>query len=136
MSYVTAESLQKAVFAALVADVELQSLTQGKIFDALPSGDLPDVSVQLGAEITKGFVDGSGAISRHDFVLSIVSKRDAFSQIKEIAARVSEVLHGTNLTLERGRLVGLNFVKANARKRRGARGRQLDLTFRALIDAI
>lgn len=135
MSYVAAVSLQKAVYSALAADVELQGLTGGHVFDAPPSGNVPDLYVQLGAESVKARVDASGAVSRHDLTISIVRNADAFLQAKEAAARVSAVLHGLTLELERGDLTSLDFLKARAQRVRGAGGRRVDLIFRAVVDA-
>ena len=66
--------------------------------------------------------------------MSAVTTRSGFAAAKAAAARVSEVLDGARLTLDRGRLVSLTFRDARATRDRGARTRRVDLTFRARID--
>lgn len=134
MSYLAAEALQKAVFSALVADVALHDLVGGHVFDTGPAGAAPALYVQLGPEAVRARSDASGDVARHDVVVSVVSNADAFAGAKAAAARVSEVLYNADLTLERGRLVQIAFRRATAKRVRGAAGRQIELTFRALID--
>ena len=56
-----------------------------------------------------------------------------FLSAKEAAAAVSDALHDADLTLGRGRLVGLWFHKAKA-SLAGEGRRRIDLTFRARVE--
>ena len=133
MSYAVASALQAAVYARLQNDAVLASLVGSDIFDALPSGGLPPIYVALGPESAKDASDASGAGAWHRFVVSVVTAQAGFQNAKEAAAAISDALHGAELTLARGRLVGLWFEKAKAaHESRGQR--RIDLTFRARVD--
>jgi hypothetical protein len=47
---------------------------------------------------------------------------------------VSDALIGADMTLERGRLTGLHFYRARARREGTGDVRRIDLTFRARVD--
>lgn len=133
MSYAIASALQAAVFARLQGDAALSAIVDTEIYDALPTGALPPIYVALGPEAAKdaGSVDGAGAW--HRFVVSVVTSKSGFQTAKEAAAAISDALHGADLSLSRGSLVGLWFEKAKAaRERRGLR--RVDLTFRARVE--
>lgn len=51
-----------------------------------------------------------------------------------MAVAISDALIDAQLVLGRGRLVGLRFVKAQARRRDEGRVRRIDLTFRARVE--
>ena len=136
MSYATSAALQKAVYAALGADVALQDELSGAVYDAMPQGTVPDVFVSLGPEAVKMRSDASGSGTQHDFTVSVVASAEGFSRAKIVAGRVSDVLNDADLVLERGRLVFMRFLKAVAKRNRGASGRRIDMIFRARIDDI
>lgn len=136
MSFAISGALQKAVYAALMQDAELQSVVAGAIFDGVPQGQKPEIYVSLGPETVKSRSDASAGGAVHDFVISVVSEGGGFAGLKQVAGFVSESLSGADLALERGVLVYLRFLKAAAKRIRGSGGRQIDLTFRARVDDI
>ena len=136
MSYAVSSALQKAVFSALGAHVDLQNAVNGAIFDAIPKGVATELFVSLGPETVKGRSDASAMGSQHDLTVSVHSREDGFAEAKNVAGLVSDALSGTDLALERGNLVFLRFLKAVAKKNRGAPGRRIDMIFRARVDDI
>ncbi len=133
MSYGMSGALQAAVFEALSADVALGALVGSAIYDAVPTGSLPDLYVQLGSETVSDASDGSGAGAEHRFAVSVITAQPGFAAAKAVAGAVSDVLHDADLELSRGRLVLLRFERANVRRIDGASGRQIDLRFRARV---
>lgn len=134
MSYVMGDALQAAVFAALQGDATLGALVGGAIYDAAPSGSQAGLYVALGPEDVRDRSDGTGAGATHDFTVSVVTDAAGFQAAKAAAAAVSDVLVDADLSLSRGRLVSLNFLRARARLvSRGAQ-RQIELRFRARLE--
>lgn len=133
MTYAMGGSLQMAVYSRLVADPALDAMIGGAVFDAVPQA-APDLFVALGPEDVLGRADATGAGARHDMRVSVVTRREGYSAAKAAAARVSDALLGTKLTLTRGRVVWLSFLKARARRDEGEGTRRIDLWFRARLD--
>lgn len=134
MSYGAASALQEAVFARLVADATLAGLVGGAIYDAPPTGELPVTYVSLGAEDVRDRSDMTGRGARHDFTISVISDAAGFAQAKAAASAVSDALVDAPLTLARGYLVSLNFLRATARRVDTGRTRRIDLRFRARVE--
>jgi hypothetical protein len=67
-------------------------------------------------------------------VVSVVSSAAGFQAAKAVAVAVSDSLVDAELVLARGRLVGLRFVRAVARRLDEGRARRIDLTFRARVE--
>ncbi len=134
MSYGMAAALQEAVYQALLADAALGALVGTNIFDAAPPGAIPSIYVSLGPEdVNDGSVQtGRGAV--HEFTVSVVSQTAGFRSAKEAAAAVSDALLGASLTLARGRVIYLNFLRAKAARVEGADLRRIDLRFRAYLE--
>lgn len=133
MSYAIASALQASVFARLQGDTALSAIVGAEIYDALPNGSLPPIYVALGPETAKDAGDIGAVGAWHRFVVSVVTSKSGFQTAKEAAAAISDALHGADLGLTRGHLVGLWFEKAKAgRERRGLR--RIDLTFRARVE--
>lgn len=133
MSYGMGAALQAAVFGALSGDATVMSLSGGAVHDALPPGPLAPLFVVLGPERVRDASDKTHGAAVHDFTVSVVSQGAGFAPAKVLAAAISDVLSGADLTLARGRLVRLDFVRARAD--RGGSGREITLWFRALVDA-
>lgn len=129
MSYGVAAALQAAVYQRLV--VELSGVP---VHDALPSGVGTGTFVLLGPEDVLDASDKTGGGAEHRFVISVISDAAGFQEAKEIAGAISDVLVGADLVLTRGRLVGLSFVKAVARRLDQGANRRIDLTFRARVE--
>ena len=135
MSYGVSAALQAAVFQRLSADADVSAQSGGAIFDAVPTGQVPATYVTLGPEEVREASDRSGAGALHRFTLSVVSEAAGFGAAKSLAGAVCDALDGAGLSLDRGRLVGLWFERASAR-RAGTGGaiRQIDLRFRARVE--
>ena len=135
MSYGAAAALQSAVYDLLQADTAVDSLVGDAIYDALPAGTLPQTYVLLGPEDVRDASDKSGRGARHQFTISIVSEVAGFAAAKQVAAAIGDALASASLTLTRGRVVGIWFERATAR-RTGSTGqiRQIDLRFRARVE--
>ena len=136
MSYGMAAALQEAVYQLLLADPALTALVGTDIFDAAPPGAIPPIYVSLGPEEVQEGSDQSGRGAVHEFTVSVVSQAAGFKSAKEAAAAVSDALLNATLTLTRGRVVYLNFLRAKAARVEGADRRRIDLRFRAYLEDI
>ncbi len=134
MSYGMAAALQGAVYQVLLGDGVLTGLVGANIFDAAPPGAIPPIYVSIGPEEASEGSDQTGLGAVHEFTVSIVSQAAGFLAAKEAAAAVSDALLGASLTLTRGRVVYLNFVRAKAARVEGANLRRIDLRFRAYLE--
>ena len=136
MSYLHSASLQRAVFQALLADETLVSLVGQNVFDAMPSGQLPDLFVSLGSETVRDASDKTSYATRHEFTISVISTHSGFLEAKTAAAAIGRVLSDPDLTLSHAQLTFLNFDRATARRDTDSQTRRIDLVFRARIDTI
>jgi Protein of unknown function (DUF3168) len=134
MSYGVSAALQAALYQRLMADVTLDTLVGDAIYDAVPPGTVTGTYVSLGPEDARDASDQVGRGAVHEFVVSVVTDQAGFQAAKAVAAAVSDALTGAALVLARGRLVGLWFMKARARRVEDADMRRIDLTFKARIE--
>lgn len=134
MTYAVSSALQGAVFQALQADTALLGLVGPAVFDALPEGHLPELYVVLGREDVRDASSKTGGGAVHRFVVTVVADTGGFRRAKEAAGAVSDALVDAALTLERGRLVSLRFLRAAARRSRAGATRRIDLTFQAIVE--
>lgn len=130
MSYGASLALQAAVYGRLTSFSALTDLVGAAIYDAMPGGAIPALYVALGPEKVRDASDVSGKGSVHEFVVSVVTTASGFAGAKAAAAAVGDALTDADLTLDRGTLVGLSFLKARAVR---DTDRRIDLTFRARI---
>jgi hypothetical protein len=133
MSFAISGPLQAAVYGALTGDAALGALVGSDIYDAVPSGTLPAIYVQLGTEAVRDASDVSGAGAVHQFNVSVVTTNPGFASAKAAAGAVSDALHNAELALSRGVLISLRFERASVRRIDGAAARQIDLRFRARV---
>ena len=133
MSYRAAAALQQAVYARLRGDGALGALVGEAIYDAVPPGATPELYVVLGPEVALDASDASGLGAEHRLTVSVVSTT-GFAPAKAAAAAVSEALEGAEMVLGRGRLVGIWFRRADARRREQGTMRRIDLSFRARVE--
>lgn len=133
MSYGVSAALQRAVFGQLAGDAALTSLVGAEIYDALPTGPLPQLYVVLGGEDVRDASDKTGAGAEHTFTVTVVTESAGFATAKEAAAAVSDALVDAPLLLDRGQLVALNFYKAKAARVGTGAMRQINLMFRARV---
>lgn len=134
MSYGAAAALQAAIYQRLMADRTLDALVSGAIYDSVPPGTVIGTYVSIGPEDVRDASDQVGRGAFHEFVVSVVTDQPGFQSAKAVAAAVSDALTGATLLLARGRLVGLWFLRARARRVEKADARRIDLTFRARIE--
>ncbi len=130
MSYGAAAALQAAIYQRLTT---LPALAGVAVYDAVPPGP-PGTFVLLGPEQARDASDKSGAGAEHRLVISVISDGAGFQTAKTIASAVSDALSGTAMTLGRGRLTSLLFLRASARRIDEGEVRRIDLTFRARIE--
>ena len=137
MSYAAGLALQGAVYQQLRADAALSGLVGDAIFDAMPVEAPSGVYVSLGPEEVRDAGDMTAAGAQHDFVVSVLSGTDesaGFAAVKAAAVAVADALEQRDLTLQRGQLCGMWFLRAKARRVENGAARRIDLTFRARID--
>lgn len=134
MSYAMAGALQAAIFDALVSDATLNALVGADIYDALPSGNVPETYVSLGRERVQDASDKTSSGALHRIDISVITTQPGFATAKSIAGTISDRLHGSDLTLSRGRLVFLRFDRAEARRIEANAGREILLRFRARVE--
>lgn len=128
MSYGLAAALQAAIYQRLTT-----ALPALPIHDALPAGGGSGTFVLLGPEEVLDAGDGSGAGAEHRLVISVISDAEGFLQAKDIAVQISDALVGADLTLSRGRLVYLRFLRAQARRLEAGAARRIDLRLVARV---
>jgi hypothetical protein len=134
MSYGAAAALQAAIFQRLASDAGLAALVGSAIHDAAPPGVVAGTYVSLGPEDVRDASDQIGRGAWHEFVVSVVTDAAGFQTAKAVAGAVSDALTDAPLVLARGRLAGLWFLRARARRVEEANVRRIDLTFRARIE--
>ena len=136
MSYAVSAALQAGIFQTLSADPDVTGIVGSDIYDALPSGTLPDLYVSLGLDEATDASDKTGRGAWHRFTVSVVSNSPGFALAKDLAVTICDALIGAQPTLSRGRIVGLYFDRATAKRRDADGGRQIDLRFKARIEDI
>lgn len=135
MSYGMAMALQEAVYQRLLTDPGLVGLIGAAVYDALPTGDVPQTYVSIGPEDVRDQSDADGAGALHRFTVSVISEASGFAVAKEVAGAVGDALLSGGLVLGRGRVVGLWFERASARRSgRAGRVRRIDMRFRARVE--
>ena len=134
MSYGVAEALQAAIYQRLSADAALTALVGTAIFDAPPPGTAPDLMVLIGPETVRERADITGPGAEHEFSVSVIGGAAGFAAVKAAAVAASDALDGAQLSLIRGRLVGMWFLRAEAKRDRRGQGRRVDLVFRARVE--
>lgn len=136
MSYGVSGALQSAVYQRLLGDAALGAIVGNAIYDAVPAGTVPATYVTLGEEdvVDRSDKDVGGAL--HTFIISIVCDGSGFATAKAAAGAVSDALLTPMPALSRGRLVGLWFLKAQARRVGTGTQRRIDLRFRARTEDI
>lgn len=131
MSYGVASALQAAIFQRLSGDSALAALVGGNIFDSLPPEETAGTYVAIGPEEVRDASTKTGRGALHDLAVSVVTDEAGFRAAKDVAGAVSDALTGATLVLARGRLVGIWFLRAAARRDGDGTRRRIDLIFRA-----
>lgn len=133
MTYALSGALQGAVYDLLQNDPGLTALVGDAVYDAVPSGTLPETYVRLGSEKAVGASDRSGMGAEHRFTVTVITTAQGFAFAKSVAAAVCDALRDAAPVLSRGRVVDLYFHSASAERIDGGATRQIDLQFRALL---
>jgi hypothetical protein len=106
-------ALQKAVFAALVADADVGGLIGDRIYDAAPrNATFPYLS--FGEASVLDWSTGTEEGAEHRLVLHIWSRERGKKESYGIMAAITPVLHDATLTLDGHRLVNLRFAFGDA----------------------
>ena len=134
MSYAVSSALQRALYQRLASDPGVTALAGGAIFDKVPAGIPPATYVSLGPEDVRQLSDVSGGGAEHRLLVSVVTSEAGFQVAKDLAGAISDALDGAPLTLTRGRLVGLRFLRARAIRTQRGDTRRIDLSFRARVE--
>lgn len=134
MSYGVAAALQAAIYQRLMADTALDALVGDAIYDAVPPGVIGGTYVSIGPEVVRDASSKTERGALHEFSVSIITDAAGFQGAKAVAAAVSDTLVDAPLILSRGRLVGLWFLRALARRVEDADVRRIDLFFRARVE--
>ncbi|MBL4808154.1 MAG: DUF3168 domain-containing protein [Rhodobacteraceae bacterium] len=133
MSYAMSVSFQEAVYAALLTDTALGVLLGTAIYDSVPVA--PETTyLMLGEDSAKDRSSATHKGSTLDFEINIYSDIPGFDTAKTAAAAVCDVLIDADLTLTRGNLVNLRFLKSRARRGVSPEQRRIALVFRAILD--
>jgi hypothetical protein len=131
MSYGAAAAFQAAIYGVLVAQPNLAGVS---IVDALPPGSGTGTFVLIGPEEVFDASDKTGGGAEHRFGVAVISDATGFLAAKSVAAAVSDALVDVTPAMTRGRIVGIRFVKAVARRLEDGDVRRIDLTFRARVE--
>ncbi|MCF8484792.1 MAG: DUF3168 domain-containing protein [Rhodobacteraceae bacterium] len=131
MSYGAAAALQAAIFTLLSG---APTLAGASIVDALPPGAGRGSFVLIGSEEALDASDKSGGGAEHRISVSVISDASGFLTAKTLAAAVSDALVDASPAMSVGRIVGIRFVKAVARRLEDGDVRRIDMTFRARVE--
>jgi Ni,Fe-hydrogenase maturation factor len=131
MSYGAAAALQGAVYGVLAA---VPALDDVPIVDAIPAGGGAGTFVLIGPEEVLDQSDKSGAGAEHRIMVSVISDAGGFLTAKQIAKEVADALVDATPPLATGRVVGIRFLKAVAKRLEEGDVRRVDLTFRVRVE--
>lgn len=131
MSYGVSAALQAAIYQRLTTFPALAGVA---VHDAVPPGAGTGTFILIGPEEARDASDQTGRGAEHRLVVSVISDAAGFQTAKDIAVAVSDALTDASLTLARGRLVGLRFRKAVARRLEEGGIRRIDLSFGARVE--
>ncbi|MEM7505517.1 MAG: DUF3168 domain-containing protein [Pseudomonadota bacterium] len=137
MTYALAWPLQEAVFQMLSGDSDLMTLVSG-IYDAAPqqvSDAAPEgLYVTIGDEVAEDWstVTDEGAL--HTVLISVHAPRRGFSDAKQAAGKISDLLLTSTMTPSRGRVIQTRFVDARTVRAENDALRRIDLRFRVTLE--
>ncbi|MCJ8139300.1 DUF3168 domain-containing protein [Falsirhodobacter halotolerans] len=126
MSYAISAPLQAAIYARLTEALRVPVLDAT---DEARGGTW----VLIGPEDVRDRSDVTGRGAEFRLVISVLSDASGFQEAKAVAGQVGDALVRP-LELERGRVVGVWFDRAQARRLNAGRARRIDLTFRVRVE--
>ena len=136
MTYAISDALQQAVYQTLLAirlsppwwaQTSMTPCQRGACRSPMSALDLKEVQEAS---------DKDGAGARHELTISVVTDTSGFQLAKEVAGAICDALIDAQLSLNRGHLVGLWFLRAKAARSNSGTSRRIDLTFRARVQDI
>ena len=128
-------SLQAAVFAALQADVTLQSLLGDppRVFDATPP--LPAFPyVVIGDDAETNWDTATEEGSEHQFEIHVWSRSGGHKEAKAIADAVRATLDNAALSLTGHTLIGIRYLDADFTRETDGETYRATLRFRAVTE--
>jgi hypothetical protein len=127
-------AVQKAVFAALVADSAVGALIGDRIYDASPrAAAFPYVT--LGDAASADWSTGTEGGGEHTLTLHVWSREWGKSECYAIIEAIEDALHDAALTLSGHALVNLRFTFADVRRDPDGITWHGALRFRAVTEA-
>jgi hypothetical protein len=129
-------TLQKAVYAALIDDAELEDLIGGaKVFDKAPrNAEAP--YVHLWEMTARDWSTATEAGMEVRFAVVVWSRQAGRSEALAISERVRAVLHEAALTVEGFRLVNLRHLATDTARVEKPEGRRAVVRFRAVVEVL
>ncbi len=138
MTYALSWPLQQAVFELLSADAAVAGLVGTRIYDApVPLGEEaePDgLYVTIGDERVEDWSTATDRGAAHMLTIAVHAPRRGFSEAKQAAGAISEVLLGGELVLTRGRAVLVRFAGARTRRAENDALRRIEMRFRVTVE--
>ncbi|MBL3569379.1 DUF3168 domain-containing protein [Rhodovulum sp. BSW8] len=134
MSYGMAAALQAAIFQRISGHAAVAAIVGEAVYDAVPAGRLPPIYVSLGPEEVRDASDKDAGGALHLVTISVVSEEAGFARAKAAAGAISDALTEAPLVLVRGRVVGLWFDRARARRVGAQDQRRIDLRFSVRVE--
>lgn len=134
MTYALSGPLQAALHARLSGDPALSQLVGDAIYDAAPTGVLPDLYVVLGEERVRDRSDVTGSAALHVITIAVLTERPGFADAKAVAGAVSDALDQGPLTPSRGTAGNAWFLGGQATREARGKRRRIDLRFQVRVD--
>lgn len=135
MTYALAWPLQEAVFGLLSGDAGLAALVSG-IYDAAPQqmAEADGLYVTLGDELAEDWSTATDAGALHTVLISVHAPRRGFSDAKQVAGRVSDLMTGGTMAPSRGLVIQTRFVDARTARAENDALRRIDMRFRVTVE--
>lgn len=135
MTYALAWPLQHALHARLVSDPGVATILGDRIFDAAPQEALlTEVYATLGDETVEDWSTATDHGAAHTIRITVHAPAAGFAEAKAAAGAISDALVDGTLSLDRGHVVHVGFVRAETRRSEEDRLRSVELRFRLLIE--
>jgi hypothetical protein len=126
-------ALQKAVFAALVADPGVGALVGDRVHDA-PPGEPAFPYVTIGDTRVSDWSTGTETGAEHRLTLTVWSRERGKRECYAVMEAIEAVLHDAALTLEDHTLANLRFEFADVTRERDGITWRATMRFRAVTE--
>ncbi len=128
------DAVQTAIYERLSSDSDLTEIIGTQLYDAVPSGPVPDLYVLIGEESVTDASDKTAFGAMHEVTVSVLSISESFLAMKRAATAIATALDDPALELSRGRVCALWFLDSTS-KRNTSGQRRIDLKFRLRVEA-